>query len=55
MPIDFPTPTFIGQEFTASGKTWKWNGYAWDSITLTPVGATGSLIGLEHFQTILTL
>lgn len=42
MPIDFPSSPSLNQEFTASGKTWKWNGYAWDSITLTPVGATGA-------------
>jgi hypothetical protein len=42
MPIDFPNDPILNQEFSAAGKTWKWNGFAWDAITLTPVGATGS-------------
>ena len=42
MPIDFPNNPTLNEEFTSAGKTWKWNGYAWDAITLTPVGATGS-------------
>jgi hypothetical protein len=42
MPIDFPNNPTLNQEFTAAGKTWKWNGFAWDAITLTPVGATGA-------------
>jgi hypothetical protein len=42
MPIDFPNDPSLNEEFTASGKTWKWNGFAWDAITLTPVGATGA-------------
>lgn len=41
MPIQFPSNPSLNQEFTEAGKTWKWNGYAWDAITLTPVGATG--------------
>lgn len=42
MPIDFPNSPTPNQEFTSSGKTWKWNGFAWNSITVTPVGATGA-------------
>lgn len=43
MPITFPTPTFIGQTYSAAGKTWQWNGYAWDSIANTAaIGATGA-------------
>jgi hypothetical protein len=42
MPIDFPIPTFIGELFTAGGKTWIWNGYGWDAVTPTAVGATGA-------------
>ncbi len=41
MPIDFPIPTNIGELFTAGGKTWIWNGYAWDAVTPTAIGATG--------------
>lgn len=43
MPITFPTPTFVGQTYSAAGKTWQWNGYAWDSIANTAaIGATGA-------------
>ena len=42
MPIDFPDNPTLNEEFTSAGKTWKWNEYAWDAITLTPVGATGA-------------
>ena len=42
MPIQFPSNPSLNQEFTEAGKTWRWNGFAWDAITLTPVGATGA-------------
>lgn len=42
MPIDFPNDPQLNDEFTAAGKTWEWNGFAWNAITLTPVGATGA-------------
>ena len=41
MPVDFPNTPFVGEQFTAAGKTWEWNGYAWDAITVQQVGATG--------------
>jgi len=43
MPITFPIPTFVGETYSAAGKTWQWNGYAWDSIANTAsIGATGA-------------
>jgi hypothetical protein len=43
MPIDFPIPTFVGEQFSAGGKTWQWNGFAWDSLANTAaIGATGA-------------
>ena len=43
MSIQFPIPTFIGQQFFAGGKGWRWNGFAWDSIANTQaIGATGA-------------
>jgi hypothetical protein len=41
MPVDFPDTPIFGEQFTAAGKTWQWNGYAWDAITVQQVGATG--------------
>jgi hypothetical protein len=41
MLIDFPDSPTGGDLFTAAGKTWEWNGYAWDAITVQQIGATG--------------
>lgn len=37
MPIDFPTPTVTGQEFTVGQITWVWDGTAWSSKVTAPV------------------
>jgi hypothetical protein len=43
MPITFPTPTTIGEQFSSGGKTWEWNGYAWNSVAnASAIGATGA-------------
>lgn len=31
MPIVFPTSPIVGQLFTSGGRSWVWNGSAWDS------------------------
>ena len=53
MPITFPTPTTIGEQFASGGKTWQWNGYAWDSIAnasaLGATGATGPSANLSNY------
>lgn len=42
MAFDFPTPTFIGQQFTPTGgPTFSWNGQAWDLAASASVLATG--------------
>ena len=33
MALDFPNSPISGQEFSASGKTWRWNGSKWISAT----------------------
>ena len=43
MPIAFPTPTSVGQQFSSGGKTWQWSGFSWKSIANAEVfGATGA-------------
>jgi len=35
MPIDFPSGPTIGQVYSYQGKSWVYNGSAWDSLTPT--------------------
>lgn len=42
MPINFPNNPSLNDQFTASGKTWQWNGFAWNAMTLSAIGATGA-------------
>ena len=52
MPITFPTPTTIGEQFASGGKTWQWNGYAWDSIAnASALGATGATGPIQNVTT----
>ena len=52
MPITFPTPTTIGQQFPSGGKTWRWNGYAWNSIAnASALGATGATGPIQNVTT----
>jgi len=39
--IDFPTPVSVGEEFTAGGSTWIWDGAVWVLKRTAPVGPTG--------------
>lgn len=43
MAINFPASPTLNQEYSASGRTWKWNGKAWQVISAAygPVGPTG--------------
>lgn len=34
MPLDFPNSPTNGDTYTASGKTWEWNGTSWILRTL---------------------
>jgi hypothetical protein len=38
--LDFPATPSVNDEYTANGRTWKWNGETWRSLPL--VGATGT-------------
>jgi hypothetical protein len=48
--IDFPIPTNVGETFSAGGKTWVWNGYAWDAVPQIPsTVATFKITGEAEF------
>jgi hypothetical protein len=42
MPLNFPSGPTSGAIYSFNGKTWTWNGYAWD-ILVTTVGTTGTV------------
>ena len=44
MPINFPNPPTLNQQYTYSGKTWQWNGSYWDFLTASP-GVTSLTAG----------
>lgn len=39
--IDFPSPAVNGEQFTAGGSTWVYNGTTWQALRQAPVGPTG--------------
>lgn len=44
MSLNWPIPSFIGEQYTYAGSTWEWNGEAWQSLgpgSPGPTGATG--------------
>lgn len=43
--IDFPSSPSLGQNYTFNGRTWEWNGYAWDIIGLSGGGGGGGFSG----------
>tara|TARA_R110000868_G_scaffold81820_7_gene231421 strand:+ start:9420 stop:10307 length:888 start_codon:yes stop_codon:yes gene_type:complete len=42
MAITFPLSPVTNDEYTFSGITWKWNGYAWNKISGTGTGGSGA-------------
>lgn len=43
MPIDFPNSPALNDSFTSAGKTWKYNGTAWELAVGTTVLTDGSV------------
>jgi hypothetical protein len=48
MSLNWPIPSFVGEQYTYAGSTWEWNGEAWQSLgpgqsgPTGPTGATGA-------------
>ena len=42
MAINFPISPALNDLYTFTGKTWKWNGFAWDVVDPLTVGLGGS-------------
>lgn len=59
MPLSFPLNPTIGQQYTAGGTTWQWDGSAWNILpeqdpefnTVTAVTFYGSASGLTDIPT----
>ncbi len=49
MTIDFPNNPVMNQSYSFSGKHWKWNGYAWESIATPFVLPPLSSSDIEDF------
>lgn len=41
MPIDFPNSPTINDIYTVDGRSWRWTGSVWESVTVTISGPTG--------------
>ena len=42
MSLNWPIPSFVGEQYTNGGFTWEWNGSAWQSLGPGQAGPTGS-------------
>lgn len=42
--LDFPTSPTLGQTYTANGKSWQWNGTAWDAYPRLTTGTASQLL-----------
>ena len=45
MAINYPSSPQVNDTYSYGGRTWKYNGVAWDAITTTfgPTGPTGQI------------
>jgi hypothetical protein len=42
MPFNFPSNPSLGTTYTFDNKTWVWNGYAWNAVTVVVSGGGGT-------------
>ena len=46
MPLDFPPSPSVNNTYSFGGKTWKWNGAAWE--VFFTVSALGNIVGTTY-------
>ena len=44
MAIDFPTSPALNEIYSYGGRSWQWNGYAWDVYSSGTSGITGTYV-----------
>lgn len=51
MPISFPSNPTLNSQYTYSGRTWYWNGYAWKSLgTIQGTSGPQGIQGIQGVQ-----
>ena len=50
MAIDFPNSPATNDTYSYGGKTWKWNGTAWQAVITTPIQGLQGVIGLQGIK-----
>ena len=48
MPLDFPTGVPQNHIYTAYGKSWRWNGEAWESVSALSISGTPNEITVDE-------
>lgn len=54
MALDFPTPSSVGQVFTAAGTSWTWDGVKWKGSTTSTGGGGGAGVTVSDTAPALT-
>ena len=53
MPLNFPTSPAVNEQYTFAGRTWVWNGSAWDSYNPGITGYVSAVNGLTGILSLL--
>ena len=52
MPLNFPPSPSLNQLYTAFGKSWRWNGEAWESYISAEAGGKVSVLATNRQTTV---
>jgi hypothetical protein len=50
MAIDFPNSPATNDTYSYGGKTWIWNGTAWQAVIINPIQGLQGVIGLQGIK-----